>query len=192
MAARFVYWMNVSLDLKIERVTGENGGGEWARITEELHREFNRRARALTASVEGRVIYEIMESYWPAVRTDESEQDVMREYGEIWTSRPKYLVSRSRTSAQYNTTVIGENAVEQLAKIRAESEGDIGIGGASIASQLLQANLLDELLLFSHPVILGEGRPLFDDQTTTLELDLLEQASFAGGVTMHRYSVRKN
>lgn len=190
MSARFVYWMNVSLDLKIEYVDAENGAGNWMRIGETLHREFNRRAAALTANVEGRKVYEIMESYWPALRNDESEPEVMREYGEIWTTMPKYLVSRTRTSAQHNTQVIGENAIEQLAKIREESEGDIGVGGATIATQLLHAGLLDELLLFTHPAVLGQGRPLFDSQEGPVVLDLLEQATFPEGVTMHRYSVR--
>ncbi|QIM18509.1 deaminase [Leucobacter coleopterorum] len=190
MSARFVYWMNVSLDLKIEYTDNENGGGNWMRIGETLHREFNRRAAALTASVEGRKFYEIMEEYWPAVRTDESEPQFMREYGEIWTTTPKYLVSRSRTIAQHNTTVLGDNAIEQLARIREESSGDIGVGGASIATQLLHAGLIDELLLFIHPVVLGEGRPLFDLQNGPVVLDLLEQGAFPEGVTMHRYSVR--
>ncbi|MFC4222428.1 dihydrofolate reductase family protein [Lysinibacter cavernae] len=190
MAARFVYWMNVSLDLKIEYTAQENGGGDWMRINETLHREFNRRAKAFSASVEGSKVYEIMESYWPNVRSDESEPDVMREYGEIWTSSPKYLVSRTRTSADYNTQIIGENAIERLAEIRRDGSGDIGVGGATIATQLLQANLLDELLLFTHPAVLGQGRPLFDEQAAPVQLDLLEQASFSEGVTMHRYSIR--
>lgn len=44
MPARFVYWMNVSLDLKIERRANEQGGGDWLRIGESLHRDFNERA----------------------------------------------------------------------------------------------------------------------------------------------------
>lgn len=39
MSARFVYWMNVSADLRIERDPHEQGGGDWMRITESLHRE---------------------------------------------------------------------------------------------------------------------------------------------------------
>ena len=42
---RFVYSMNVSLDLRIEQVPGDNGAGEWLHITEGLHREFNARHR---------------------------------------------------------------------------------------------------------------------------------------------------
>jgi hypothetical protein len=45
MMGRFLYWMNVSLDLRIEQVPGDAGAGEWLRIDEELHREFNARAK---------------------------------------------------------------------------------------------------------------------------------------------------
>ena len=191
MPGRFVYWMNVSLDLRIEQAAGEQGGGDWMRIGEPLHREFNARARALSLGVEGRVIYETMEAYWPAARTDESLPGYLREYGEIWTSTPKVLVSRTRHSAEHNTRIVGgDDAIEQLAAIRAQGDGDIGVGGATLATQLLRAHLLDELLLFTHPVILGTGRPLFDEHDEPVQLDLLEQASFDEGVTMHRYAVR--
>lgn len=191
MAARFVYWMNVSLDLMIEGEPGEEGGGDWMRIGESLHREFNARARGLSMDVSGRVIYETMESFWPKARTDTSLPDFMREYGEIWTDVPKVLVSRTRTSADYNTRIIGgDDAIAQLAALRAEESGDIGVGGATLATQLLNEHLLDEVMLFTHPAILGRGRPLFDQVDEPLELELLEQASFEAGVTLHRYAVR--
>jgi dihydrofolate reductase len=187
---RFVYWMNVSLDLRIEQVPGDNGAGEWLRIDEELHREFNAQARALALMVQGRVVYEVMEEYWPRARDDASLPDVLREYGEIWTTKPKVLVSRTRRSAGHDTRVLGgDDAIEQLAALRTHTDGSIGVGGAALATQLLRAGLLDELLLFTHPAILGFGRPLFDDYDRPIELDLLEQRSFTQGVTMHRYAV---
>ena len=188
---RFVYMMNVSLDLRIEQVPGDNGAGEWLRITEELHREFNAQARAFALLVHGRVVYEVMEEYWPRARGDASLPDVLREYGEIWTAKPKVLVSRTRRSADHNTRIVGgDDAVEQLAALRGSTDGSIGVGGAALATQLLRARLLDELLLYTHPAILGFGRPLFDDYDIPIELDLLEQRSFQQGVTMHRYAVR--
>ncbi|WBC14686.1 dihydrofolate reductase family protein [Micromonospora sp. WMMA1998] len=191
MVGRFQYWMNVSLDLRIEQVPGDDGAGEWLRIDEELHREFNARARTLAGLVQGRVIYETMEGYWPHAREDASLPEVMREYGEIWTSAPKVLVSRTRASAGHGTRVIGgDDAIAQLAVLRAETDGTLGVGGATLATQLLRAGLLDELLLFTHPTILGFGRPLFDDWDKPVDLDLVEQRSFAQGVTMHHYTVR--
>jgi dihydrofolate reductase len=188
---RFRYWMNVSLDLRIEQVPGDDGAGEWLRIDEELHREFNAQAKELALMVQGRVIYETMEEYWPRAREDASLPDVLREYGEIWTAKPKVLISRTRQSAGHHTRIIGgDDAIEQLAALRAETDGAIGVGGATLATQLLRAGLLDELLLFTHPEILGFGRPLFDDYDRPIELDLVEQRSFQQGVTMHRYTVR--
>jgi dihydrofolate reductase len=187
---RYVYSMNVSLDLFIEQVEGDNGAGEWLRIGEELHREFNAQAEAVALIVHGRIFYEIMEEYWPRAPADESLPDYMRDYGRIWTAKPKVLVSRTRTTADHNTRVIGgEDAVEQLADLRAGTDGAIGVGGAALATQLLRAGLLDELLLTTHPSILGFGRPLFDDYDLPIDLDLLEQRSFEHGVTMHRYAI---
>ncbi|MCW2961100.1 MAG: bifunctional deaminase-reductase protein [Thermoleophilia bacterium] len=189
---RFVYWMNVSLDLRIEHAVDEQGGGSWMRISESLHREFNARALRLAMSVEGRRIYETMEAFWPAAIDDESMPDYMREYGQIWTQANKVLVSNTRTQAQYGTRIIGgADAIEQLAQLRRETDGDIGVGGANVATQLLRHGLLDELLLFTHPVVLGSGRPLFDDLDAPVECDLLEQASFEDGVVLHRWAVRK-
>lgn len=158
MAARFVYWMNVSLDLFIEQAHDEQGGGDWMSIGDELHEEFNARAEALTMMVQGRKVFETMESFWP--------------------------------EAPCNTTVFGgDDAMERLGELRASSSGDIGVGGADVATQLLAARLLDEVLLFTHPVILGSGRPLFDGVTSPVRLEPLEQATYTGGVTMHRYAI---
>ncbi|UUT35646.1 dihydrofolate reductase family protein [Microbacterium elymi] len=192
MTARFVYWMNVSVDLRIERDPDERGGGDWLHITENLHREFNARAAALSAMVQGRVIYDTMEAFWPNARDDESLDEVLREYGRIWTDKPKYLVSRTRTEAGHRTQVVGgPDAIERLARIRADGEGDIGIGGATIATQLLTAGLLDELMLFVHPVILSSGRPLFDPGAQPVDLELIEHARFEGDVELHRYGITR-
>ena len=186
---KFLYWMNVSLDLRIEQVPGDNGAGEWLHIDDKVHAEFNARAKALAGMVQGRVMYEIMDPFWPDARDDESHPAVIREYGHIWTDSPKWLVSRTRTEADHNTRIVSDLAA--LEKLRSESDGTIGVGGASIATQLLRAGLLDELLLFTHPSYLGAGRPLFDDYEWPIDLELLEQKAFTNGVTMHHYAIRE-
>ncbi len=188
---RFVYSMNVSLDLRIEQVPGDNGAGEWLRIDEELHREANAQTRALALMVHGRSYYEVMEEHWPRAHEDPSLPDFMREYGALWTAKPKVLVSRTRRSAGHNTRIIGgDDAIAQLAALRAGTDGLVSVGGATLATQLLRAGLLDELLVWTHPTVLGFGRPLFDDYDRPIDLDLIEQRSFTQGVTMHRYAIR--
>ena len=188
----FVYGMNVSLDLRIEQVPGDDGAGEWLRIEEELHTAWNAQARDAALMVQGRVLYEIMEEYWPRSRTDESLPGYMREYAEIWTAAPKVLVSRTRTSAEHNTRIIGgDDLIEQLAALRDATDGRIDLGGATLATLALRAGLLDELVLATHPTYLGFGRPLFDDYEMPIDLELLEHRSFASGVTLNRYAIQK-
>ena len=192
---RMTYWMNVSLDLFIEQsagdhVAGEEGGG-WIRIDEQLHREFNERGRSMALFLEGRVIYEMMETVWPGAAEDETLPDYLREWGEIWTAAPKVLVSNSRTAAGHNTRIVGgTDAISRLAAIRDETDGTIAVGGATLATQLLQHGLLDELLLYTHPAVLGSGRPLFDEVAEPVECDLLEHAEFDSGVALNRYQIR--
>jgi len=190
---RTVYWMNVSIDGYIEAGASDHvgDGPAWVRIDEELYASFNQQLRDLALMVEGRVVYEMMEAAWPTAGDDESLPGYRREFGRIWTSMPKALVSRTRTSADHNTVVIGgDDAIEQLAAIRADTEGAIGVGGATLATALLRAGLLDELLLYVHPAVLGSGRPLFDDLAEPLLCDLIESTDFRNGVALRRYAVR--
>ena len=192
---RTVYWMNVSIDGFIEAAAGEhdNEGPDWVRIDERLYESFNQQLADLALLVEGRVVYEMMEAAWPQAGDDESLPSYRREFGRIWTAMPKALVSRTRTSAEHNTVVIGgDDAIEQLAAIRADTDGAIGVGGATLATALLHAGLLDELLLYVHPAVLGSGRPLFDDLAAPLLCDLIESTDFPTGVALRRYSVGRS
>ena len=182
---RTVYWMNVSLDLRIEHTENEQGGGSWMRISEPLHRVFNERASKLALGIEGRIIHETMESFWPQAAEDASQPDFLREYARIWLRTPKVLLSNTRREAKYNTRIVGgPNALDEIAKLRRETEGDIGVGGATVATTLLRHGLLDELMLFVHPVFLGSGRPLFDAPQGKVECDLVEHASYDEGVML--------
>lgn len=132
-----------------------------------------------------------LEWAWTVVRLRRGAEVAGAEFVHELLDEPKVLVSRTRRTADHNTRIIGgDDAIEQLAALRAETDGTIGVGGAALATQLLRAKLLDELLLFTHPAILGFGRPLFDEYDMPIELDLLEQRSFEQGVTMHRYAIR--
>ena len=190
---RFVYSMNVSLDLLIEQVPGDDGAGEWLRIDEELHRAFNAHTQALALLVQGRVIHEIMEEYWPRAREDtvaaRLPARVRRDLDRA--AQGAGLPHAAHAPTTTPRIIGGDDAIAQLADLRARTDGAIGVGGANLATQLLRAGLLDELLLATHPAILGFGRPLFDDYD---HADRPRPARAAivrsPGVTMRRYAVR--
>src|SRR6202049_469970 len=134
---RTVYWINVSIDGFIEAVAGEHVTEvpAWARIDERLYESFNQQLGDLALLVEGRVIYAMMEGAWPQAGDDESLPGYMREFGRIWTTMPKAIVSRTRTSADHNTVVIGgDDAIEPLSAIRAHTCGTLGVGGGAVAT----------------------------------------------------------
>ena len=187
---RTIYWMNVSMDLRIGRAADAEGDEDWLHIGEQLHRYFNARAGDMSVIVHGRAMYEIMEDFWPQAAEDPDQPDYIQEYGQIWVASPKVLVSNTRTQAKHDTRIIGgEDALDQLAALKDQTDGAIEVGGATLATQLLRRGLLDELLLFVHPVVLGSGRPLFDDGVTPVACDLLDQRTFEMGVVMLHYAV---
>ncbi|MCW2925651.1 MAG: bifunctional deaminase-reductase protein [Thermoleophilia bacterium] len=133
-----------------------------------------------------------MEAAWPGAGDDGSLPGYRREFGRRWTAMPKVLVSRTRASAGHNTTVVGgdDDAIEQLAAIRADTDGAICVGGPTVATALLRAGLLDELLLYVHPAVLGSGRALFDSPHGPVLCDLVESTDFDNGVALRRYAVQ--
>ncbi len=191
---RMSYLMNVSIDLMIEfdekDHTGDDDGGKWMRIDAELHQEFNDRARDLAMFVEGRKTYELMVPYWPELLEDPSASPVEREWAEIYVETPKVVVSNTLTDPGHNTRVIGgDDAIDQLARLRDEVDGTLGVGGSNLATQLLEARLIDELTLYTHPAVLGSGKPLFERVATPLICDLIEEKAFPNGVVLHRYQL---
>lgn len=191
---RMSYWMNVSIDLKIEYDENDHSGddtaGKWMRIDEELHQAFNDRGRELAMFVEGRKTYEVMVPYWPDLLSDPNATPVEREWGEIYVEKPKILVSNTVTKADHNTRVIGgDDAIDQLAQLRDEVSGTIGVGGSVLATHLLEAGLLDELVLYVHPAVLGSGKPLFERLAKPISCEPVEQVTYPNGVVLNRYQL---
>jgi glyoxylase-like metal-dependent hydrolase (beta-lactamase superfamily II) len=115
----------------------------------------------------------------------------MREYGEIWTAKPKVLVSRTRRHADHNTRIIGgDDAIEQLAALRAQTDGSISV--AARRSRRSCSGRGCSTSCCSGPTRRSSASAGRCSTTTTCRssLDLLEQRSFEQGVTMHRYAIR--
>ena len=130
---RFVYWMNVSLDLRIEAAPGEEGGGSWLRIGESLHREFNARARALSLMVEGRTIYETMEAYWPDAPNDAALPDYL----------PRYFMGLGTTAELLRMVAIGIDMFDCVVPTRLARHGVAMTAGGNLS--LRQARYREDL-----------------------------------------------
>ena len=115
----------------------------------------------------GRVTYEGFAAAWPSREGP---------FAEKLNSDPKVVVSTTLTDPEWeNTTVISDDVVAAISKLKDETEGDILVAGSgTLVATLLEANLVDELRLMVFPTILGRGRRLFPDGIDRLKLALAE------------------
>jgi dihydrofolate reductase len=103
----------------------------------------------------------------------------------------KYVVSGTLKSADWqNSTLIpAASAVDEIAELKQRPGKNIGMTGSAIlVSSLLREGLLDELRLFSFPVVLGSGKRLFAAPGSRLPLKLIDSATFETGVVQLTYA----
>jgi len=180
---KLIYTMMASLDGFIEDI---NGSTSWAIVDDELHRHFNEEDAAKGAYLFGRKLFEDMCTYWPTADQDPDAPGYIREFAEIWRNKTKFVFSKTIKHADYNATVISENAIEEIRKLKKKPGEDLSLSGATLAETCIENGLVDEYLIYVNPVILGGGRPMFPE-SVNLSVRLIENRSFDCGVVRLRY-----
>ncbi|MFI9414701.1 dihydrofolate reductase family protein [Nocardia gamkensis] len=178
---RLIYGFGVSLD---GYINDRDGSIDWSDPDEELHQFHNDRYRQIEVSLHGRRLYELMAEYWPHLPEDASP--IEREFGRLWTEKPKVVFSRTLAEVHWNSTLVGENAVEEVRRLKAGGDGVMEVGGAGLAASLMPHGLIDEYQLFLSPVALGGGTPMFPSLDKRIRLRLAETRHF-DTVVMLRY-----
>lgn len=111
-------------------------------------------------------------------------------FGDVMNNTPKYVVSTTLTSASAwrNSTLIRDNVIEEVRKLKAQPGKNILIDGSSVLVHTLAENdLIDEYSLLIYPVVLGNGKKLFA-QGQNVQLRLIESKPFPSGVVLMRYA----
>jgi dihydrofolate reductase len=181
---KLTYSMSISLDGFVETPSRSL---DWVQVDEELHAFFNDEARAMSASLYGRRLYELMVDYWPTAENDPSATPAMLEFAGIWKALPKIVFSRTLQRVDWNSRLVREDAAAEVARLKAQPGFDMDVGGPTLAATLIRAGLIDEYHLFVHPVILGAGTPFFPELADRIGLKLLETRTFGSGVVYLRY-----
>jgi dihydrofolate reductase len=181
---KLVYGMSVSLDGFVETPSHSL---DWVHVDEELHGFFNQQARDVSASLYGRLMYELMAGAWPTVPTDPSATPAMLEFAGIWRDMPKIVFSSTLDRVEWNSRLVRDDVGEEVRRLKAEPGFDMDVGGATLAASLIRAGLIDEYRLFLQPVVLGAGRPFFPPLDERIGLTLLETRRFDSGVVYVRY-----
>ncbi|HEY4346063.1 MAG TPA: dihydrofolate reductase family protein [Gaiellaceae bacterium] len=179
--------------LTLDGVMEDPGGGEtfdrggWAfkfdRGAEGDKFKFDE-LEAADAQLLGRVTYEGFAKAWPTMEAGE--------FGEKMNSMPKFVVSSTLTSAEWNnSTVLSGSLADEVATLKARYEGNILVAGsARLVQSLLAEGLVDELRLMVFPVVLGAGKRLFADASGQTAFETVEsrQAGDVALLTLSRKS----
>ena len=181
---KIILSMGVSLDGFME---GPHREIDWHRVDEELHRHFNEKFGAMSAFLEGRVTYELMDAFWPTADADPASTPAMVEFASIWRDMPKFVFSRTLQRADGNTTIVRDVVVEDILALKAQPGGDMVVGGADLAAAFRRHDLIDEYHVYVHPVLIGRGKPLFQPWDARTDLRLVETRTFGNGVVLLRH-----
>jgi dihydrofolate reductase len=182
------YSMGVSLD---GYISGPDGGFDWTEPDEEVFRFVTDEIREVGVHLLGRRLYETM-LYWETADQDPSLDDSLLEWAAIWKPLPKVVFSTTLSAVQGNARLASASLAEEIERLRAEpGEGDIAIGGASLAAEAAALGLIDEYRARVYPVLVGGGVPFFSQRGRRVDLELVESRTFNSSVLYLRYRVTR-
>lgn len=137
----------------------------------------------------GRVTYQEWASYWPTA-SDEP-------YASHINTTPKYVVSTTLEEVGWgkwdNVSLIKGNLAEEISRLKQQPGKNIGVAGSpTLVRALLQDDLIDELTLMIHPVVVGSGKRLFEGESDLKRLQLINSQVTTTGVANLTYQLRRN
>lgn len=157
---------------------------------DETHAFFTRLMDEGGAMLWGRVTYEMMEHYWPAVARGEVEAPpAIRRWAEQLEAKPKYVVSTTRTSFPWTNShhLVGDlrASVQQL---KVDTPAGVLVGSVTLAAELDRLGLIDAYQFLVHPRIAGHGPTLFESGLpSTRQLALVSATTLGNGVMALHY-----
>ena len=135
----------------------------------------------------GRKTYQLMVPYWP----DAAKEDPSDEFARAFDAVENIVVfSKSLDRAEgEKTRIVRTGLQEEVIKLKQEQGKNILTGGLNLVSQLAELGLIDEYHIIIHPIVVGEGKRLFEgiNLQQKLQLKLVESTVFKSGAVVLRY-----
>jgi dihydrofolate reductase len=180
------YSMSSSLD---GYIVGPDGTFDWG-LEKEVFRFWIDEIREVGVHLLGRRLYETM-LYWETA-DEASLDDAEREWAALWNPLPKVVFSTTLSTVQGNARLASGGLAEEIERLRAEpGEGEIAIGGATLAAEVAALGLIDEYRVMVYPVLVGGGIPFFPQRERRVDLELAETRTFSSRVVFLRYRVAR-
>lgn len=169
----------VTLDGFIE---GKKGEVDWCIMDPDMN--FNDFLHQIDTILYGRKSYELWGKYTPETGVTETEKELW----ELVHSKQKYVLSRTQKGSDNSAIFINDQILEEVNTLKNQPGKDIWLyGGASLITTFIKLGLVDEFRLSVHPVVLGEGKPLFMDLQERVKLKLVNTRTFSSGVVQLIY-----
>ena len=178
------YSMGISLD---GYIVGPDGSFDWTAPDEEVFRFVTDEIREVGVHLLGRRLYETM-LYWETADQDPSLAESVLEFAAIWKALPKVVFSTTLSAVQGNARLASGGLAKEIQRLRAEpGEGNIAIGGATLAAEAAALGVIDEYRARVYPVLVGGGVPFFPQSERRVDLELVENRTFSSRVVYLRY-----
>ncbi|MCX5335715.1 dihydrofolate reductase family protein [Streptomyces sp. NBC_00140] len=167
--------MNVSLD---GYIVGPDGSFDWSVPDPDVFRFWIDEIRDVGVHLMGRRLYETM-LYWETANQDGSLDEAELEWAALWNPLPKVVFSTTLSEVQGHARLASGGVAEEIERLRAEpGEGQIAIGGATLAAEAAASGLIDEYRAVVYPVLVGGGIPFFPRHERRVDLELVETRTF--------------
>ena len=176
-----------SLDGYIEPESGFEGPA-WSDDVER-HWSLHALSRAKHL-VYGRTNFEFMRDFWSQAETDPTSVAAGISYAGTMNALPKTVFSRTLTGDPgWNATLAQDGIAPTIARLKAEVDGDIfAFGGKGLIGALVEADVVDEIMMMIVPVLWGAGRRLFEGEHARQDLTLIENRTLDTGSVILRYA----
>jgi dihydrofolate reductase len=158
---------------------GPNGELDWPIVDEEFNDFAVHQLEEADTLGFGRATYEHMAAYWPTDQAKANDPAITSQMND----KGKVVFSRSLTDASWpETTIVNGEATDLVARIKPTVDKDLLVlGSAHLTANLAQAGVLDELRVMVCPIVLGQGRSLFEDLQNRVQLTVLHVRQFHSG-----------
>jgi dihydrofolate reductase len=160
---------------------------------EEIHQHYTELLGQGDAILYGRTTYQLME-FWRTFLENPSEEKSMNDFAIAIDKIPKIVFSHTLKNVEWESAKLANREIEEevleLKQSRNGGSKDILVGSRSLIIQLMKLNLIDEFQLCIHPVVAGNGLPLFENINDRTIFKLVKTKTFNGGAVILYYEPR--
>ena len=155
---------------------------------DEIHQHYTELLRNSDTMLFGRITYQLMADYWPAVAKNPTGNKSDDDFAAVIDGLSKVVFSSTLKDPEWESARLAKRGLkEEVLALRQQPGKDILVGSRSLIIALMNLHLIDELQLTVHPVLAGKGLPLFENINDGMMLKLKKTKTFSAGALTFYY-----